>query len=90
MSNSSNLNEFNNAQNTGLNYMIGAGIRTKGIQYLSFDLGLAFNEVTVIKEGLETNKIYSHTNLSSTGYSDYIFTEEKWRSQLYVGVQFHF
>lgn len=90
LSNSSNLNEFNNAQNTGLNYMIGAGIRTKGIQYLSFDLGLAFNEVTVLKEGLETNKIYSHTNLSSTGYSDYIFTEEKWRSQLYVGVQFHF
>ena len=90
LSNSSNLIEFNNTQNTGLNYMIGAGIRTKGIQYLSFDLGLAFNEVTVLKEGLETNKIYSHTNLSSTGYSDYIFTEEKWRSQLYVGVQFHF
>jgi len=90
LSNSSNLNEFNNAQNTGLNYMIGAGIRTKGMHYMSFDLGLAFNEVTVLKEGLETNKIYSHTSLSSTGYSDYIFTEDKWRSQLYIGIQFHF
>lgn len=90
LSNSSNLNELSNAQNTGLNYMIGAGIRTKGIQYLSFDLGLAFNQVIVLKEGLETNKIYSHTNLSSSGFSDYIFTDEKWRSQLYVGVQFHF
>jgi hypothetical protein len=90
LSSSSNLNELGNAQNTGLNYMIGAGIRTKGIQYLSFDLGLAFNEVTVLKEGLETNKIYSHTKLSSMGFSDYLFTESKWRSQLYVGIQFHF
>jgi hypothetical protein len=70
--------------------MIGAGIRTKGIQYLSFDLGIAFNQTTVLKDGLEKDKIYSHTQLSSKGYSDYIFTEEKWRSQLYLGVQFHF
>jgi len=90
LNNSSTLNELSNTQNSGLNYMIGAGIRTKGIQYLSFDLGIAFNQTTVLKEGLEKDKIYSHTQLSSKGYSDYIFTEEKWRSQLYLGVQFHF
>ena len=82
--------EFTKNENSSLNYMFGFGFRTKGIQYLSFDLGLALNQRTGLKENLQTNRVYSNVELNELGFGDYIFTENKWRSQLYFGVQFHF